>query len=361
MARRPFFSGNYGSALGSYDTAAKLLAQAGQAQGAAMAGLGANIGGAIEKYQLNKEKRAKEEDTAISSLAAMSPFDLQEMGQNNPKVEKAIQNALGDTASPRDFQLINATIAPYNAKKIRDLSMESQRIQMERNKEALTLSQLMRNPTVASAIAKATIDQSAADYAPERQQAELDRTRTSTSATATQMEQSKELFPDTKRYLRKKIENLDWMMRGQGTDSSNKKISALDTEINKILSGPAFMKGEDDDPLKIEDLIDYNPLTGELIVSEDANKYASADIEILKGKVREKLELRLNSDYTYFDKEGNKRTMPFRDYLRLQAEDKERREREAREEEERGIRAARFAPSVTTDQYGSQHGTGVAP
>ena len=59
MARRPFFSGNYGSALGSYDTAAKLLAQAGQTQGAAMAGLGANIGGAIEKYQLNKEKRAK--------------------------------------------------------------------------------------------------------------------------------------------------------------------------------------------------------------------------------------------------------------------------------------------------------------
>ena len=58
MARRPFFSGNYGSALGSYDTAAKLLAQAGQTQGAAMAGLGADIGGAIEKYQLNKEKRA---------------------------------------------------------------------------------------------------------------------------------------------------------------------------------------------------------------------------------------------------------------------------------------------------------------
>ena len=58
MARRPFFSGNYGSALGSYDTAARLLAGAGQAQGQMFANLGADIGGAIQKYQLNKEKRA---------------------------------------------------------------------------------------------------------------------------------------------------------------------------------------------------------------------------------------------------------------------------------------------------------------
>ena len=360
MARRPFFSGDYGSALGSYDTAARLVAQAGQTQGAAMAGLGANIGGAIEKYQLNKEKRAKEEDGAMAALSTMSPFDLQEMGQNNPKVMKAIENALGDTAKPRDFQLVNATIAPYNAKKIRDLSMESQRIQMERNKEALTLSQLLQNPTVMSAMAKAESDQAEADYAAEKEEADLARTRGLTSAEATRMEQSKELFPDTRRYLRKKIDNLDWMMRGQGTDSDNKKISMLDTEINKILSGPAFMKGDDDDPLKIEDLIDYDPITGELIVSEDANEYAATDIEILKGKVREKLELRLNSDFIYFDKDGNKLSMPFRDYLRAQAEDKARREKTMREDEDRRVQEARFAPSVR-GQGADADGTGVAP
>ena len=95
MARPQFFKGDYGGPLGSYDTAARLVAQAGQTQGAAMAGLGGNIAGAIEKYQLNKEKRAKEEDAAMASLSTMSPFDLQEMGQNNPKVMKAIKNALG--------------------------------------------------------------------------------------------------------------------------------------------------------------------------------------------------------------------------------------------------------------------------
>ena len=144
MARRPFFSGNYGSALGSYDTAARLLAQAGQTQGAAMAGLGANIGGAIEKYQLNKEKRAKEEDAAMASLSTMSPFDLQEMGQNNPKVSKAIQSALGETAKPRDFQLINATIAPYNAKKAAETQEKFNRLAQQYTQEKIDTSAELR-------------------------------------------------------------------------------------------------------------------------------------------------------------------------------------------------------------------------
>ena len=59
MARRPFFSGNYGSALGSFDTAARLIAQAGQTQGQAMANIGRQIGDTIEEYQLNKVKRKK--------------------------------------------------------------------------------------------------------------------------------------------------------------------------------------------------------------------------------------------------------------------------------------------------------------
>ena len=58
-SRPQFFKGQYGGPLGSYDQAARLLAQAGQTQGAAMAGLGGNIAGAIEKYKLNKVKRAK--------------------------------------------------------------------------------------------------------------------------------------------------------------------------------------------------------------------------------------------------------------------------------------------------------------
>jgi len=75
MRRGQYFSGNYGSALGSYDTAAKLIAQAGQAQGQMFANLGNQIGGAIEKYQLNKEKRAKLE----GEIEAMLPTYMQDL------------------------------------------------------------------------------------------------------------------------------------------------------------------------------------------------------------------------------------------------------------------------------------------
>ena len=57
MARQPFFSGNYGSALAQIDT--RPIMQGAAAQAAMYQGLGQNIGGAIEKYGLNKEKRNK--------------------------------------------------------------------------------------------------------------------------------------------------------------------------------------------------------------------------------------------------------------------------------------------------------------
>lgn len=57
MARQPYFSGNYGSALGQIDT--RPIMQGAAAQAAMYQNLGANIGGAIEKYGLNKEKRNK--------------------------------------------------------------------------------------------------------------------------------------------------------------------------------------------------------------------------------------------------------------------------------------------------------------
>ncbi len=59
MARRPFFSGNYGSALGSTANAANLIARAGETQGQMFANMGAQIGGMIQQYGLNKEKQKK--------------------------------------------------------------------------------------------------------------------------------------------------------------------------------------------------------------------------------------------------------------------------------------------------------------
>ena len=49
MARRPFFTGDYGSALGRIDT--RPIIEAGRAQGQMFAGLGAEAAKAIETYQ----------------------------------------------------------------------------------------------------------------------------------------------------------------------------------------------------------------------------------------------------------------------------------------------------------------------
>ncbi len=68
MARRPYFSGNYGSALGSYDTAAKLIAQSGATQGQMYANMGQQIGGMIKQYGLNKEKREELTNSVASAL-----------------------------------------------------------------------------------------------------------------------------------------------------------------------------------------------------------------------------------------------------------------------------------------------------
>ena len=124
MARRPFFSGNYGSALGSTANAANLIARAGETQGQMFANLGSQIGGMIQQYGLNKEKRRKEEDTAMGTLAGMSPQELLQIGQDNPKLGKAIERATTEQATPRDFQLINASAAPIVAGQLRRVKME---------------------------------------------------------------------------------------------------------------------------------------------------------------------------------------------------------------------------------------------
>ena len=88
------------------------------------ANMGAQIGGMIQQYGLNKEKRRKEEDTAMGTLAGMSPQELLQIGQDNPKLGKAIERATSDQATPRDFQLINASAAPIMAGQLRRVKME---------------------------------------------------------------------------------------------------------------------------------------------------------------------------------------------------------------------------------------------
>ena len=81
MARKPFFSGNYGSALARVDT--RPIMEAGRAQGQMYANMGQQIGGMIKEYGLNKEKRAE----LTGEIEAMLPQYMDSLTGTGNEVE----------------------------------------------------------------------------------------------------------------------------------------------------------------------------------------------------------------------------------------------------------------------------------
>jgi hypothetical protein len=112
MARRPFFGQN--------DTKiAKMDMQAatapGRAYAAAFKGLGEDIGGAIEKYQLNKEKRNKLQATLEGQLKS-NPSIIQELTmsgdeQSDKKNQALVEKILQGDGSTADLERMNGLLA----------------------------------------------------------------------------------------------------------------------------------------------------------------------------------------------------------------------------------------------------------
>ena len=78
---KPFFSGNYGSALAKVDT--RPIMEAGRAQGQMYANMGQQIGGMIKEYGLNKEKRAE----LTGEIEAMLPQYMDSLTGTGNEVE----------------------------------------------------------------------------------------------------------------------------------------------------------------------------------------------------------------------------------------------------------------------------------
>ena len=81
---KPFFSGNYGSALARVDT--RPIMEAGRAQGQMFANLGQQVGGMIKQYGLNKEKRAKITGE-IEAYYKENPNALGEIGMSGDEAQ----------------------------------------------------------------------------------------------------------------------------------------------------------------------------------------------------------------------------------------------------------------------------------
>ena len=131
MARQPFYGRGPGPAIARMDMNAATAP--GRAYGQMAANLGKQVGGMIQQYGLNKEKRQKEEDAAMGNLANFSPEDLLALETSNPELVQAIQRATTEKATPRDFQKINSASAPFVAAKARERDARLQESIIARN------------------------------------------------------------------------------------------------------------------------------------------------------------------------------------------------------------------------------------
>lgn len=255
MARRPFFSGNYGSALGSTANAANLIARAGQQQGQMYANMGAQIGGMIQQYGLNKEKRNKLQATLEGQLSA-DPSIVQQLtmtgdedyDKKNMKLFDKVQS--GD-ASIADLERANGLLAgkttQENAmmkKSAFEMSQVAQQLLNEnrrlRNKyEAGTL-----DARVGEQKARTSIAQTEADYAPDQQTSMLAARGASTDATIQRTKQSEESFPLEMENLRSQIRSRNIFsgkalmdavgIQGNAPADLEKRFSEIATQLNKI-------------------------------------------------------------------------------------------------------------------------------
>lgn len=177
MARQPYFSGNYGSALAQIDT--RPIMQGAAAQAAAYQGIGQNIAGAIEKYQLNKQKREQSEAAAtgtIQSIMQNNPQALQSLSQD-PKFAKAMERMQTDQASPKDFNLINSATAAYRVQQNAALEQESARAKTAAQKSQTVITDLqgkLAGLTQDEDARKVRLGNAATELAMEQVQAEMD-------------------------------------------------------------------------------------------------------------------------------------------------------------------------------------------
>lgn len=271
MARRPFFSGNYGSALGSTANAANLIARAGEAQGRMFANMGAQIGGMIQQYGLNKEKRNKLQATLEGQLSAdpsivqqLTMTGDEEYDKKNMKLFDKVQS--GD-ASIADLERANGLLAGKTTQENAMLKKQNAETQQKMSELNLSLQEALKDPTISKAISDAQVSKAranyadsiaSAEYADKIADAELTRAQTEYYDAKSKAEQNSETYTPGQRVDVEGISGnkVSFVWTGSSLQPLNDSISKKSIE-EAIIRGvdPAAMK------VYLEDNYDYNDKT----------------------------------------------------------------------------------------------------
>ena len=156
MAARPYFTGNYGSALARVDT--RPIIEAGRAQGQMYANMGAQIGGMIKEYGLNKQKRAKLTGE-IEAYYEQNPEALSQIGMSGDEAKDKKDFTERERFVKGDMNM--AQLEGYAGKLARGevlrskkLQDESRAIQNQLGEQNLGLREKLEGATVALAEAQ---------------------------------------------------------------------------------------------------------------------------------------------------------------------------------------------------------------
>jgi hypothetical protein len=169
MARKPFFSGNYGSALSSNANAANLIARAGATQGQMFANLGGQIGGMIQQYGLNKEKRNKLQATLEGQLSA-DPSIVQQLTMSGDEASdkknmKLFEDIESGDASIAQLERANGLLAGKTTQENAMLKRQNAETQQKMSELNFTLQEALKDPTVRKAVGEANRAEAEGNYA----------------------------------------------------------------------------------------------------------------------------------------------------------------------------------------------------
>ncbi|MFZ9080210.1 MAG: hypothetical protein ACO23H_16880 [Alphaproteobacteria bacterium] len=158
MRRGQYFSGNYGSALGSTANAANLIARAGEVQGQMYANLGKIAAESINKYTENKQKKEEQKQAAsfienylINNPGMAGQFGIK--GSDLVSFEEAVkQGASAIAKNPKGMETVKGLLTmeqervkAQEASKVRALQMAQIRQNMDRQNNADQLAGQERN------------------------------------------------------------------------------------------------------------------------------------------------------------------------------------------------------------------------
>jgi hypothetical protein len=329
MARKPLFSGNYGSALARVDTAP--IVGAGRAQGQTFK----QIGGMIQQYGLNKEKQKKNQafikgqSNLLDMLSEQDPeqadrYAIMKEQLNNPDVSLTERTELGK-------QLMqNVTLSNQ---------MQNQMLNRKTQEQALDTAKKLQESQITIANLEAEIAGktkgsliSGADADARAKISKANMLGVDEAYQKTDKALGRENIQSQIDYRRGAIQYQDLLKkRLQNSDTNGLSSSNSDRyrEISKQIDGlmDDFATVVDGEKLTIEDMIEDITDSGEIILRDDISVRAESSIPRLRDLLKEKHELnqsRILQNVPMSD--GSRRNMTQAEFNIMLQKDREKEE-----------------------------------